>query len=160
MVIIKWRIDPNGDFKFYTEITNDLFYHCSPTFYQGEFNRENKTYDFELLNINGIRENDTTIYRPIESFRIITNNNNLDYIITKDSKYNTIIKDSEILRWFENDIEIPFDRKMITDKNISCVLDYVNNLFVVMKGKFEITNDISNLRKIDYNDFVNRFKIK
>ena len=79
MIAVKWRIDPNGDFKFYTEITNDLFYYCSPIFYQGEFNQENKTYDFEIENFDEQLRVDVIDFRPLEFFRIITNNNNLDY---------------------------------------------------------------------------------
>lgn len=160
MILIKWRIDPNSDFKFYTEITNDLIYGCSPIFYQGEYNQENKIYDFELDNPNGIRENDTIIYRPTESFRIITNNNDVDYLYGKNSKYNIEIKDCKILKWFEDHVEILFNRNKIMNENIKCILDYIENLFVPIEDNFEITNDILNLKKIDYKDFVNKFKIK
>jgi hypothetical protein len=160
MIAVKWRIDPNGDFKFYTEITNDLFYYCSPIFYQGEFNQENKTYDFEIENFDEQLRVDVIDFRPLEFFRIITNNNNLDYLVTKNSKHNTIIKDCVIVKWFENKEEIPFDREIIANKNNKCILDYSENLFIVLEGNFEITNGISKLHKIEYKDFVNRFKIK
>jgi hypothetical protein len=160
MIAVKWRINPNGDFKFYTEITDDLLYHCSPIFYQGEFNQENNNHDFEIVNKNGVRENDTFIYRPIESFRIITNNNGVDYLCTKDSRYNTLLIDCEILKWFENSQEKSFDREKIINNNQKCILDYGENLLVVLEGNFEITNNILGLNKIDYKNFINRFKIK
>jgi len=160
MIIVKWKIDPNSDFKFYTEITNDLFYYCSPIFYQGEYNQNNKIYEFEISNFDKQIRQDVIQFKPQEFFRIITNNNQIDYIITKDLKYNTIIKDCEVLKWFENEKEIQFNRNVIIDRNVKCVLDYVENLFVVIEGNFEITNDISNLKKIEYKQFVDMFRIK
>ena len=160
MIAIKWRIDPNSDFKFYTEITNDLFYYCSPIFYQGEYNQDNNTYGFEIVNIDGIERNESLLFKPIESFRIITNDNGVDYVYTKDFRFNTIIKDCEILKWFENNQEICFDRDKIISKDIKCVLDYLENLFVVLEGNFEITKDVSNLKKIEYKQFVDMFRIK
>ena len=159
MIAVKWRIDPNGDFRFYTEITSDLFYYCSPIFYQGECNQENKVYDFKISNFDKQIRQDEILFRPQESFRIITNNKQIDYIITKDLKYNTIIKDCEILQWFENKQETPFDRNRIINQDIKCVLDYAENLFVVMEGNFEITDDTSNLHKIEYCSFIKRFRI-
>ena len=137
-----------------------MFYYCSPIFYQGEYNHENKIYEFEISNFDKQIRQDVILFKPQEFFRIITNNNQIDCIITKNLKYNIIIKDCEILKWFENNQEIPFDRNKIIGQDIKCILDYAENLFITINGNFEITKDISNLNRIEYKQFVNMFRIK
>ncbi len=153
MVIVKWRIDPTKDFLFYTEIPENLIYHISPIFYQGEYNQNGNIYNFEL-------DNERKRYQPTESFRIITNNNGVDYFYTKNENYDRLIKDCEILKWYDNNIEVPFDRNNIIGRNSKCVFDYVENLVVPLEGNFEISNDISNLHKIEYESFLKNFRIK
>ena len=161
MIAVKWRISNEHDFQYYTEIMDDLIFKSSPIIFQGEYNQKGKIYEFEIDNFDPAIRQETIKYCPIESFRIVTNNNGVDYIITKNIQHIRIILDCKINGIYENNIKIDFDIKKMLSKNNNCILKFDENWILFIDSKNDlvsITDNTLGLKKRDISEFIKRFK--
>lgn len=165
MITVKWRYSSDIPYEFYTEIEDSMFYKSSPLIYQAEYNGDNSVYELLIENRDARIRQDEIKFRPVQSFRIISNDDNVDYILTYNQNHERELFDTKVIKIIINDIESDdFDINTISKNKHQAILSYINQSVGFIDNSetdlIEICENTDDLIKKEVEIFINFFRIR